>query len=112
MRPAYQSKELLAEFCGDHRAEGFPKLAQLLAQALDSKEQPHPVFDTPKIAMETDRFFSYWAYDKGTYEIDDDIWACFISAPQNNVQVIADIERVLLESGLFIREEIDFANYA
>lgn len=58
-----------------------------------------------------DRFISLWEYHNGEYELDDDVWDFFILAPNNNTQVIADIERVLLASGQFMKEEVDFGKY-
>ena len=111
MRPGYQSKELLVEFRGDSRAKDFPNVAGILAKALDAKEEKHPVLDTIKIGLATDEFISYWTYRNGSYEIDDDTWCCFILAPKNNTQVIFDIERALLDTGLFVKEEVNFDDY-
>ena len=61
--------------------------------------------------MATDEFITLWKYKNGEYELDDDIWAYFIHASENNEQVIADIEEVLLASGQFIKEEADFSEY-
>jgi hypothetical protein len=110
VRPGYQSKELLIEFCGEHRTESFPNVSSLLAAALSAKQEKHPVFSVETM-IGNDRYFSYWVYQKGVYEIDDDIWACFISAPNNNVEVIEDIERALIKSGLFEKEDVDHGKY-
>jgi hypothetical protein len=112
VRPGYKSKELLVEFCGDHRADAFPNIAKILAQALDAKAGKHPDLNTTTLAMATDEFISYWTYRNGSYEIDDDVWACFILAPQNNVQIIADIENALLNTGLFVKDDVEYGKYA
>lgn len=112
VRPGYHSKDLLIEFCGDHRSEGFPNVSEILRKALCSEQVKHPNFDEVKIAMSQDRYFSYWAYANGTYEIDDDIWGLFVSTREDNDRVIGDIERSLMQSGLFVKEDVNFADYA
>lgn len=111
IRPGYKSKELLVEFWGDHRGENFPDIRSILAQGLKAKPAKHPTLDTAFIATATDEFITLWKYENGEYELDDDTWAFFIHAPDNNIQVISDIERVLLASGQFIKEKADFSEY-
>ncbi|PCI26772.1 MAG: hypothetical protein COB67_09815 [SAR324 cluster bacterium] len=111
VRPAYKSKELLVEFWGDHRSETYPSIQKLLEKGLNSKSKRHPSLDTFRIAIATDEFISLWQYENGEYELDDDIWGCFILAPDNNTQIISDIERVLLASGKFMKEDVDFSEY-
>jgi len=111
VRPGYKSKELLIEFWGEHRSENFPDIQDILAHGLDAKPVKHPTLDTATIAMATDEFITLWKYKNGDYELDDDTWAFFIHAPDNNIQVISDIEKVLLASGQFIKEEVDFSEY-
>ncbi|MGI5310797.1 hypothetical protein [Rheinheimera sp. WS51] len=111
IRPGYKSKELLIEFWGDHRSQDFPDIQGILAKGLNAKPAKHPTLDTATIAMATDEFITLWKYKNGEYELDDDIWAYFIHASENNEQVIADIEEVLLASGQFIKEEADFSEY-
>lgn len=111
VRPGYKSKELLVEFWGEHRSARFPDIRSILAQGLRAKPERHPSLDAATIAIATDKYISFWQYENGEYELDDDIWAFFILAPENNAQVIADIERVLLESGEFTKEEADFSEY-
>ena len=102
IRPAHGGTNLLIELCGDHRAPGYPKVAALLAAALGATWQAHPVFSAASM-MATDRYFSCWTYDGGTYEIDDDVQACCITAADGNAGVIADLEQALTASGLFVR---------
>jgi len=71
----------------------------------------HPIFDTARVGLALDEFISLWEYSNGEYELTDDTWAYFVLAPNNNSQVIGDIERALLQSGQFIKEEVDFADY-
>lgn len=111
VRPGYKSKDLLIEFCGDHRSSSYPNIENLLQRALNAKPKKHPVFDTVRIALATDEFISLWEYSNGEFQLNDDTWAYFVLAPNNNAQVIHDIERVLLQSGQFIKEEVDFADY-
>lgn len=111
-RPGYKSKELLIEFCGDHRSPTYPNVASLLAIALNAKLKRHPILDTVRVGLATDEFISLWEYSNGEYELDDDIWSYFILAPNNNAQIVGDIERVLLQSGLFVKEQVDFEPYA
>lgn len=111
VRPGYKSKELLVEFCGDHRVSSYPDISNLIQSALNAKPKEHPYIDTVHIGLATDQFISLWEYSNGEYELDDDTWGYFILAPRNNAQVIGDIEKALLQSGLFIKEEVDFADY-
>ena len=112
VRPVYHGTELLVEIVDDHRAEGFPRVAGILAEALGAQRLPHPEgMDRPDIALLQDRFISYWTYAGGAYEIDDDIWALFVQAKANHAAVIADVERALLSTGRFVKEDVDFARY-
>lgn len=112
MRPVYHGSELLVEVLGDHRADGFPDVAAILQGALHSTREPHPEnLDDPGIALSQDRYFSYWKYAGGCYEIDDDIWALFVTAKVDNTLVIADIERALLASGEFVKEAVDYERF-
>ena len=112
VRPGYKSKEILVEFRGDHRAGDYPDIGALLGLALGAKSEKHPDLDAATIALATDRIISYWVYAGGVYEMDDDVDGCFITARANNARVIGDIERALLDSGLFVKEEVDFGDYA
>ncbi|MDF2180424.1 hypothetical protein P2G88_19390 [Aliiglaciecola sp. CAU 1673] len=111
VRPAYQSDDLLIEFRGDHRSRGYPNIRRILEVGLSSKPKKHPSIDTAMLGASTDEFISLWEYENGEYELDDDVWAYFILAPDNNARVISDIVEVLLKSGEFIREETDPNEY-
>lgn len=112
VRPVYHGTDLLVEIVDDHRVEGFPDVAGILRDALGAQRVPHPQgMDDPNMALSQDRFFSYWRYAGGEYEIDDDIWALFVTAPVDTAAVIADVERALSASGMFVRKEVDFARY-
>ena len=112
VRPVYHGTDLLVEIVDDHRIAGFPDVARILRDALGAQRVPHPQgMDDPHAALLHDRFFSYWRYPGGEYEIDDDIWALFVAAPVGNAAVIADVERALAASGLFVRQDVDFARY-
>jgi hypothetical protein len=112
VRPGYKSQDLLVQFCDEHRAEGFPDVAGILARALHASPKKHPDLDVVAIGLATDRFFSYWQCLLGEYEIDNDIWALFISAKKNNAIIIEAVEKALLESGKFAKEDVDFSQYA
>lgn len=111
VRPGFQSEKLLIEFCGDHRNEAYPNIHNILEMTLLAKSIKHPSLDTLHIAITTDEFITFWEYPNGRFELDDDIWSCFIHAPENNFQVTSDIERALLKSGKFVKEEVDFSLY-
>jgi len=112
VRPVYHGTDLLVEIVDRHRIEDFPDLPGILRDALNAQRVPHPEeLDKSELALLQDRYFSYWTYPGGAYEIDDDIWALFVTASGNNAAVIADIERALLSSGRFVRQEVDFAKY-
>lgn len=110
IRPGYGSDILLLEFLGDHRGSAFPNVGALLAEALDARAVPmtHVALDR---ATAFDESFQAWRYAGGEYHLDDDGWFLFILAPASNQAVMADLERVLLASGRFIKEEVDFAQY-
>jgi hypothetical protein len=113
VRPVYHGTRLLVEFLDDHRAPGFPDVHGLLQRALGASPQRHPEgLDDPAVALSQDRFFSYWTYPGGAYELDDDIWTLFVSAEEDNAWVIADVAAALLADGRFARQEVDFARYA
>lgn len=111
VRPGYKSQDLLVEFCGYHRARGFPDVAGILEHALHARFKRHPTLDTVAIAVATDEIITLWEYEHGEFEVDDDWGGLFILAPKNNAQVVGDIERVLLQSGFFAKEEVNFATY-
>lgn len=112
IRPVYHGSELLVEIMDDHREEGFPNIGLILRDALGATQLRHPEgLDDPHIAMSQDRYFGYWRYPGGHYEIDDDIWGLFVSAKINNTAVIADVERVLTGTGHFVKEPVDFAQF-
>jgi hypothetical protein len=73
---------------------------------------PHPDnLDDPQVALAQDRYFCFWAYPGGKYEIDDDICGLFISTKENNEDVTAEVERVLLSTGQFVKEFVDFEQF-
>lgn len=112
VRPIYHRSDLLIEVMGDHRGEGFPDLAAILQDALVASKVPHPDnLDDPKIALMQDRYISFWTYAGGKYEIDDDIWGLFVSAKENNIAVIADVERALNATGRFAKEFVNFEQF-
>ncbi|MET3823623.1 hypothetical protein ACVK00_006558 [Burkholderia sp. PvR073] len=112
VRPAYHSSDLLVEILEDHRTVDFPNVAAILQDALHSVPVPHPDgLDDPRIALSQDRYFSYWKYARGYYEIDDDIWGLFVTASINNSSIVADIERTLLLTGKLVKEEVDFGKF-
>lgn len=108
VRPGNKTKKLLIEFLGNHRSEDFPDVAGLLANGLDAKPIKHPLLDTVTLALITEEFISQWKYNNGEYELDNSIGGFFIYAHENNAQVIADIENVLLASNHFVKIYTDF----
>ena len=61
--------------------------------------------------MSQDRYFSYWTYARGNYEIDDDIWGLFVTATLDNARVVADVENALLSTEKFVKEDVDFSRF-
>lgn len=113
VRPVYHGSDLMVEILDDHRAPDFPDIAEILRDALHAVRLAHPDgLDAPHVALSQDRYFSYWTYDRGHYEIDDDIWGWCATAPVNNRVIVADIERALLATGKFIKETVDFGKFA
>jgi hypothetical protein len=111
VRPGYQSSDLLLEVVGDHRRPGFPNVASLLSASLNARRQPHPEGLDHIDPVLHDRFITYWSFPDGSYEIDDDLWGLFVTARENNEGVIARVEGALVATGLFEKEEVDFAQY-
>ncbi len=110
VRPGYQSKALLIEFNGEHCAKDFPNVKKLLEKGLSSRRESR-LNDFKANLYDFDGYTTTWKYKNGTYEINNDVWTLFIHAEQNNKVVIADIENVLLDSGVFLKEEVDFSEY-
>jgi hypothetical protein len=112
VRPVYHGSDLLVEILEDHRTVDFPNVAAILQGALHSVQVPHPDgLDDPGIALSQDHYFSYWKYARGYYEIDDDIWGLFVTASIDNASIVADVERALLLTGKFVKEEADFGKF-
>lgn len=112
VRPVYHGSELLIEMLDDHREEGFPDIAGILRDALHAAASPHPNSPVDRqLALAQGCYLGHWIYPGGSYEIDDDIWSLFISAKDNNQNVIADIERALLASGRFLKVPVDFEQF-
>jgi hypothetical protein len=112
VRPVYRGSDLLVEVLDDHRAAGFPDVASLLREALHAVQMPHPEgLDDARIAMSQDRYFSFWVYPGGSYEIDDDIWGLFVWGWGNNHEVTADVERAFVATGQFVKEFVVFAQF-
>ena len=103
IRPVCGGMPVAIELCGDHRAPGFPDVARILAATLASTRQA-PSVPAAEAMIASDRYVGASSYDAGRYEIDDDIWACCIIVPDGNANVVADIERALSRSGLFVRD--------
>ncbi|MCA8061646.1 hypothetical protein [Burkholderia sp. AU38729] len=112
VRPVFHGSDLLVEVLDDHRAADFPDVAAILQDALHSVQVPHPDgLDEPEVALSQDRYFSYWTYARGNYEIDDDIWGLFVTATFDNAHVVADVESALLSMGKFVKEDVDFSRF-
>ena len=116
VRPKYRSKNLLVEFCDDPRAPDFPDVHTLLSSSLmaEPRQLTQDEIAFGRAGAITNNFSWYLSYPGGTFEINrDDMWGLlFILAAEPNRQVISDIEKALLNSGQFIKEEVDFSNYA
>ncbi|WP_423394376.1 hypothetical protein [Burkholderia sp. LMG 21824] len=113
IRPVFHGSNLLVEILDDHRAADFPDVAAILRDALHAVRVPHPHgLDEPAVTLSHDQFFSYWTYARGAYEIDEDLWGLFVTATRDNVSIIADIERALLSTGKFVKEDVDFGKFA
>ncbi|WP_254602240.1 hypothetical protein [Burkholderia lata] len=112
VRPVFHGSDLLVEVLDDHRTVDFPNVAAILQDALHSVQVPHPDgLDEREVALSQDRYFSYWTYARGSYEIDDDIWGLFVTATIDNLPIVADIEKALLSTGKFVKEEVDFSAF-
>lgn len=111
LRPGYNSQKLLIEFYGDHRSDSYPNVPSLLAKGLQAKQHKHPTLDTARICISTDELISWWCYENGAYELDDDIWGLFIHAADNNAKIMSDVEKILLASGEFEKQVVDFSEY-
>ncbi|OXI96358.1 MULTISPECIES: hypothetical protein [Burkholderia] len=112
VRPVFHGSDLLVEVLDDHRTADFPDVAAILQDALHSVQVSHPDgLDEPEVALSQDRYFSYWAYSRGNYEIDDDIWGLFVTATFDNARVVADVESALLSTRKFVKEDVHFSRF-
>jgi len=112
VRPVYRGSQLLIEVMEDHRRGDFPNVRAILRDALGATQIPHPdKLDDPRIALSQERYFSFWVYPGGTYEIDDDIWGLFVLAHEHSEAVIEDAARALISTGRFVREFVDYAQF-
>ncbi|MBN3744909.1 hypothetical protein G3N96_05590 [Burkholderia sp. Se-20373] len=112
VRPVFHGSDLLVEVLDDHRAADFPDVAAILQDVLHSVQVPHPDgLDEPEVALSQERYFSYWTYARGNYEIDDDIWGMFVTASIDNAFIVADIENALLLTGRFVKVDVDFSEF-
>ena len=112
VRPVYHGSDLLVEVMGDHRRNDFPDVAHIVSEALHAQRVPHPEeLDVSELAFLEDRFISYWTCQRGSYELDDDMWGLFFSANGNNQHLIASIEAALVRSGRFVKECVDFKQF-
>lgn len=88
---------------------------EILQEALHAKLLRHPdpkMHEFIKTDALMDHFISYWVYAGGSFEIDDDWCGLFVLPQENNSRVASDVEQALLGSGLFVKEEVNFADYA
>jgi len=111
VRPGYDSGDLLIEFCGDHRSQDYPNIYKLLTTILCAKIIEHPQLNTLDIALTADDYIYCYEYANGRFELVDDVWGCCIHSLENNYQVITDIEKALIKSTLFLKEDVDFSRY-
>ena len=110
VRPGYKTNDMLIEFVDDHRSSTFPNVESILKQNLKSRRK-NKLKDIHQNIFNFDGVISTWTYTNGVYEIADDIWGLFVHADKNNKSIMNDIEAVLVSSGLFIKEEVDFNEY-
>ncbi len=110
VRPGYKSKELLIEFCGNHRDKSFPNVAKILKSSLSAKRNRF-FKDFQENIYNFDGYISTWEYCKGSYLLNNTIWDLFIHVPDNNKNIISDIEKALIDSCQFAKEEVDFNDY-
>jgi len=112
VRPVFHGRDLLIEILDDHRKDGFPNVASILRDALGATQIPHPEkLDDPQLAILHDRYFSYWMYSGGEYEIDDDVWGLVVFARHNNAVVVAEVDQALMSTGRFVKEPADFEEF-
>lgn len=49
--------------------------------------------------------------ERGEFAVSDDQYGLFIQADGCNQPIIKDIEKIILETGLFEKENVDFSEY-
>lgn len=96
----------MIEFCGDHHAKTFPNVEKLLKKGLMSKRVSR-LRDFKLNLYDMDGYTKSWVYQNGSYEVHADSWFLFVLAKNNHPVVIADVQRVLIESGKFSRIEVE-----
>ena len=105
LRPGYNSSELLIEFTKTGNANDF--IEQLISLL---KKNNFVYKDTSDIWM-NDEIWIHLNSDNGKITITKDIWDfVFILGEQNQNDIII-IDKILIESGNYEKENVDYSEY-
>ncbi|MCP4138513.1 MAG: hypothetical protein GY754_46575 [bacterium] len=115
VRPGYGSDELLIEFIGYDDSYDYPSIWSIIGSALNSKiinvEALDDIDRDREIIWPEESQVQTFSYINGEYSFVIDYGSVTIFAENNNSVIIKDIENALLQSGRFIKEDVDFSKY-
>jgi hypothetical protein len=105
LRPAYDSSELLLQFNLDSSATEFIK------DLFKALERIEPTVNSLQELWMNGEILLHINSNIGDFCLSRDIWDfAFVTAEENQSCIIA-INKILYQSQLFIKEEVDFENY-
>ena len=109
VRPGCHSDKLLIEFCDDCHDEAFTETVLQVLRSIPDFQMKEPENEAWK-----------WDFDSTTYdisgefgrcELNADSWGCMFILADENQTVIKYFDKKFQESGLFVKEEVDFKDY-
>ncbi len=106
LRPSYGSGKLLLEFILDSSDTEFCK------EVLTTLKEINPIVDLAEDVWMNDEVLLNVSSDKGVFSLSKDVWDFAFIMAENNQPCIKFIDKILSNSQLFQKEEVDFENYA
>ena len=105
LRPGYGSDKLLLEFFLDSTDTEFDKIL------FTTLKDINPKVDTVEDLWMNDEVLLNVSSDNGAFTLSKDIWGFAFIMTENNQPCIDLIGKILNNSSLFIKAEVDFADY-
>lgn len=106
VRPGYGSKNLLIEFTKDSESKEFCSALKGILSKINAKCK-----QTDDLWM-NDEMTYHIKSDIGRFQISSDSWGCLFIFPFCKEKVIASLDVLLSESDLFLKEEVDYKEFA